>query len=487
MLQYCFISALLDGLLSGVHNEHFMKFSIPNQLENLTSQDSDVINVDILTNHMELSSHSDNGSDSGSIVNCYPDRQKTVCMKTKLSPATETHPQNNHAFNTGEEPLMITTSSYGGARPKVPLHTPYPTNQTVSDESGVIGVAVSSNVVNGSKLCYGLGNSAQSVVSSQSDMTAKPQTSEMQTMHKSNSAIVGDYFFTNGAFNHSESTEEERAKPLMDDVPSKPVQSFVDRFVRMDQQDDIPRWADPACQGIRYADDDEQNNRELVFEGNIVFDSSQVLTPTSDNQKRLYLEPGSEAETKSGESSDHEKHTDAKCTTRKLSRDLVKERKGSCAGYCNGFGDYINEQDNLPLEPFIAGEDLGVKETAVLISINKQKTSVLSDFERLDITQTASLPNSPLHRLHKPDSPTKKLRDEVIKGKCRHHSPLFKRKSKYARTLDTSEDEDIISSSVEDIKMSSNYKNLESFQKAQLKQKVLNCAHLTLINCLHTV
>lgn len=441
-----------------------MKFSIPNQLENLANQDSEIINVDVLTNHMELSNHSDNVSDTGSVVNCYPDRQKSVCMKTKLSPATETHPQNNHAFNTGEEPLMITNCCYGGARPKVPMHTSYPTSQTVSDDTSVVGVTLSSNVMNSSKLYSTMENSAKSV-SSQSESSAKTKAADVKPLNKSDSAIVGDYFFTNGAFNHSDITEETSSKSSVESVQGKPVQSFVDKFVRPDHEDDIPRWADPACQGIKYADDDEQSSREVVFEGNIVFDSSQVVTPTSDNQKRLYLEPGSEPESKSRDSSEPENFSNAKIVTRKISSDLKKSKRKASEGTCNnGFKEDID--DKVEVTRKSVNDDL--KDTTMLI--NKHNTALLSDFERLDITQTSSLPNSPLHRLHKPDSPTKKLRDEVINGKCRHHSPLFKRKSKFSQSIDTSEDDDI--SSVEEIKLPSNYKNLESFQKAQLKQKV---------------
>ena len=457
---YFFCISALDGLLSGAYNEHFMKFSNPNLLDNPTNQDTDIINVDISTNHSELSSsHVDNVSENGSVVNCYPDRQKSVCMKTKLSPATETHPQNNHAFNTGEEPLMITTCCYSGARPKVPLHTSYSTSQTVGDDNGMVGVTLSSNVVNGSKL-YSCVETCAKPVSSQSTTSSKSQTSGSSDMDQKNSAIVGDYFFTNGGFNHVDTTEQD-SRSSAEDVQCKPVQSFVDRFVRPDHQDNIPRWADPACQGIKYADEDEPCNREVGFEGNVVFDSSQVLTPTSDKQKRLYLEAGSETDTKSNTASpDHTNTTkvaDSKTSvSRKMSRDLKTERKRSSEGSCN------NAYSRDLRDPLDGDSSITDK--------NRKNSTLLTEFERLDVMQTSSLPNSPLHRLHQPGSPTKKLRDEVMNGKCRHSSPLFKRKSKYASHMDTSEDEDM--SSVEEIKLPSNYKNLECFQKAQLKQKV---------------
>jgi hypothetical protein len=463
---------MLDGLLSGVHNEYFMKNNIPTQLDNLTNQDSEIISVDILTNHVELSDTADNNSDNGSTVNCYPDRQKSVCMKTKLSPASETHPQNNHAFNTGEDPVIINTCSYGGARPKIPLHSTYTTNQTVTDESIVIGVTVNSNHVSNSKH-YTTHENGAKTVSCQNETNVKSQVSDC-SVHGAKSPVVGDYFFTNG------DPKESRKKSVKSESPDsvhKHVPSFVDRFIRSDKVDNVPRWADPACQGIKFADDDDQSVKDLTFEGNIVFDSSQVLTPTSDSQKRLYLEGYTETEAILPDDETVIKHElcdhSRLSNNRKLSKD--ESLLTSCDSDVIGSDNlgYINQDDNLNCDREIQINGITrtqndfEREYSVLNK--RRKSSLLSEVERLDITQ--SLPSSPLHRLHKPDSPTIKLKEEVMRGgKCKHHSPLFKRKSKYPRSVETSEDD--FSSSSEDVRLSYNYKNLESFQKAQLKHKV---------------
>lgn len=468
--------SLLDGLLSGVHNEYFMKNNIPTQLENQTNQDSEIISVDVLTNHIELSDSADNTSDNGSTVNCYPDRQKTVCMKTKLSPASETHPQNNHAFNVGEEPLIINTSSYGGARPKIPLHSSYTTSQPVADDSVVIGVAMNSSNVKNSK-CYTVCDNGAKSVSSQNEKSAKDQIPD-HTAHESGSAIVGDYFFANGDVKESKKRQNSVQSDSPDSVHKCHIPSFVDRFIRSDNTDNTPRWADPACQGIKYADDDEQVMKDIAFEGNIVFDSSLVVSPTSDSQKRFYLEGEAEPEVQVPE--DEEEKLES-CDHRRLSHDrkmseekvILASNEKEVIGSINlGF---INQEDNLKSDKELQknGRTVtpnGLEKEYTMLN-KKRKSSLLSDFERLDITQTASLPASPLHRLHKPDSPTKKLKEEVIQGgKCKHHSPLFKRKSKYPRSVEISEDE--ISSSMEDMRSPYNYKNLESFQKAQLKHKL---------------
>lgn len=460
--------AVLDGLLSGAHNEHFMKYNIPTQLDNLTNEDSEIISVDILTNHLESSCHADNISDNGATVNCIPDRQKSVCMKTKLSPASETHPQNNHAFNMGEEPLIMNTCCYGGARPKLPLHSTYSTNQSVSEESGVIGVTVNSNHVSCSKL-YSSAESGAKSVSSHNENSAKGRVPD-HAENESSNAIVGDYFFANGDARDSKISKNSIHSGSPDSI-HKHIPSFVDRYIRSDNLDSIPRWADPACQGIKFADDDEQSIKDMAFEGNIVFDSSQVITPTSDGQKRLYLESSTEPEAKVPEENNQIKS----CDLRKQSHDLKMAAKKGSMDICeNEVIGFINLEDNLKTDMGVQFKERtkmpnGLEKEYTLLN-NKRKSSLLSDFERLDITQTASLPSSPLHRLHKPNSPTMKLKEEVINGKCKHHSPLFKRKSKYPRSVETSEDD--CSSSIEDMRISCNFKNLESFQKAQLKNKV---------------
>ena len=463
---------MLDGLLSGVHNEYFMKNNIPTHLDNLTNQDSEIISVDVLTNHVELSDTADNNSDNGSTVNCYPERQKSVCMKTKLSPASETHPQNNHAFNTGEDPLIINTCSYGGARPKIPLHSTYTTNQAVTEESVVIGVAVNSNHVSSSKHFTTQENGAKTV-SSQCETIAKSQVTDKSVLD-AKSPVVGDYFFTNGDTKDSQKNSVKSESP---DSVHKHVPSFVDRFIRSDKMDNVPRWADPACQGIKFADDDDQSVKDLTFEGNIVFDSSQVLTPTSDSQKRLYLEGYTETEAILPE--DEPVTKQELCDHRTLGNSLKMSKEESLLTSCDNdvIGSdnlgYINQDDNLNCDTEVQVNGISKsqkdfdKEYSVLNK--RRKSSLLSEVERLDITQ--SLPSSPLHRLHKPDSPTIKLKEEVMRGgKCKHHSPLFKRKSKYPRSVETSEED--FNSSSEDVRLSYNYKNLESFQKAQLKHKV---------------
>jgi hypothetical protein len=63
------------------------------------------------------------------------------------------------------------------------------------------------------------------------------------------------------------------------------------------------------------------------------------------------------------------------------------------------------------------------------------------------------------------------MREEVLKSKCRHLSPLLRRKGHKEAAPGDNLDEDLVLT-VDDFKAGPNYRNLETFQKAQLKHKV---------------
>jgi hypothetical protein len=80
-------------------------------------------------------------------------------------------------------------------------------------------------------------------------------------------------------------------------------------------------------------------------------------------------------------------------------------------------------------------------------------------------THSASLPTSPVHKI---------LGGKKAKSKGSHRSrlqsPLSHRRQKYSRAVDSSDDEVALSS--DDVTTCENYRNLETFQKAQLNKKV---------------
>ncbi|XP_059166313.1 tubby-related protein 4-like [Physella acuta] len=86
----------------------------------------------------------------------------------------------------------------------------------------------------------------------------------------------------------------------------------------------------------------------------------------------------------------------------------------------------------------------------------------------LDIQQTsASLPSSPIRFGVKPDPAAQSLHEEILKGRCKHLSPLLGRKGR-----DSPVSAQDVYLGMEELKFSQHYQNLEAFQKAQLKQKL---------------
>ena len=89
-------------------------------------------------------------------------------------------------------------------------------------------------------------------------------------------------------------------------------------------------------------------------------------------------------------------------------------------------------------------------------------------------TQSASLPNSPVHKIL--TQSTKRSRSS------RRHclrSPLSRRRQKHGRAVDSSDEEVLLSN--DDVMTSENYRNLETFQKAQLNKKARICVCVLVI------
>lgn len=86
------------------------------------------------------------------------------------------------------------------------------------------------------------------------------------------------------------------------------------------------------------------------------------------------------------------------------------------------------------------------------------------------VSGSTSLPTSPVRKMVKPQTKKAHSKQDISLTKHKAQSPLMKRKSKATKYFDSSDEELIISG--DDILTSENYKNLETFQKAQLSKKV---------------
>ncbi|XP_052243731.1 tubby-related protein 4-like isoform X2 [Dreissena polymorpha] len=457
-----------DGLGPGAHNENWM--SSPHGSHGGSPDSSEILTVDLLTEHLEMSCG--NMAASTSLTYCLPERQISVCMKTKLSPASETHPQNNQAFNISHEAIMMDAHSNGGARPKVPLYSPF-SNHFVNESSNAGGLTISSNYVNSKQFSPVDSSSTRSSISSHSEHSIRsplPDTHNLQ-----NSAIVGDFFLSRLSNEGSQvNTREQNVHSRPDHIQTginKHGASFVDRYFRSDYTETgAPRWADPACHGLKFADEDDQTNRDPINEGNIVHDSSNVLTPSSQSQKRLILDSGSEAANQTDTDQEHKGHIGSLAELTQalfFEKQHPKEREVTNK---NSMG-LVNIFDTLQHTNIHQHESAYTYEDIKYLG-QKRKPSLLSEFERKDITQTTSLPSSPLHRIHEGGSSKRSTKEGLMQGKCKHYSPIFKKKSSFNQSLDTSDTERV--PSLEDIMLSSSYKNLESFQKAHLKQKLID-------------
>ena len=93
--------------------------------------------------------------------------------------------------------------------------------------------------------------------------------------------------------------------------------------------------------------------------------------------------------------------------------------------------------------------------------ISKQDCSVI---------ESTSLPTSPARKIVKPEAKKAQSKQEVSMTKNKEPSPLMTRNVKKHKHVDSSDEEIIVSG--DDILTSENYKNLETFQKAQLSRKV---------------
>ncbi len=87
------------------------------------------------------------------------------------------------------------------------------------------------------------------------------------------------------------------------------------------------------------------------------------------------------------------------------------------------------------------------------------------------VSGSASLPTSPVRKIVKPQTKKAHSKQDISLTKHKSQSPLTKRRSRHQRHLtDCSSDEEIIVTG--DVLTGENYKNLETFQKAQLNKKV---------------
>ncbi|XP_070188758.1 uncharacterized protein [Littorina saxatilis] len=229
-----------------------------------------------------------------------------------------------------------------------------------------------------------------------------------------------------------------------------------------------PRWADPASHTIKFVDEEVSDSSELPFENNLVADCS-ISTPSSVVlERRLYLAQNM---------ADGDVGTSQSEESLSSSGDVKPPRvRLESIGVGSDSVD-VSPLEEMRIEPCVfdslpvisTSRELGLPGSSFL-------SNGIGGSSDIEIVHSASLPSSPIHGACKSETPTRKAREEAMKGKCRHLSPVFKRKGKHgvgggAGGVEGVE-EDLVLTVMEEFKGGQTFHNLETFQKAQLKHKL---------------
>ncbi len=254
-----------------------------------------------------------------------------------------------------------------------------------------------------------------------------------------------------------------------------------------------PRWADKACYEIRYIDEDNEvdtmdqsrehretivcsvqngglSAREIMSSTLMLadLDTNSARTSTSGTDvtvkggKRLVLAPPPPAEKlskvgKSGKGRKSGRHQGA-------SRDFLCNNQYASD---TGSSQSTSPKTSIPSSPILGG-DRHRRSSLEIKRVGPKHEG--SKHGGIETAQSASLPTSPVHRIIKPNPKKAHSKQDVSVNKSKM-SPLSKRRLKSCKAVDSS-DEEITMSGDEVLMTCANYKNLETFQKAQLTKKV---------------
>ncbi|KAL8575279.1 hypothetical protein ACOMHN_001824 [Nucella lapillus] len=214
------------------------------------------------------------------------------------------------------------------------------------------------------------------------------------------------------------------------------------------------RWADLASHSIRYIDEDATDSSEAPYESNLVADSSSSTSSSVILKRRLYLAQGmagAEEGCMMSHSEDSSPQSEGK--TPRIRLDCVSLDRDSPV-----------EESRTEIRFDLNSAISSAVQVSGLLSTSCVRGS------NVEILHSASLPSSPIHGPSKSETPTRRMREEVLKSQCRHPSPVLGRKGRLDG-LDSLDDE-LVLTVMEDFKGGKSYRNLETFQKAQLKHKL---------------
>lgn len=326
--------------------------------------------------------------------------------------------------------------------------------KVLCDISG--NLSSNNNVINGERLHWSPNMKNRSL------SPASESVAQNNAFNSVDNSVLKDKFIGQGAIPKVSSTEVTVGTPSGEalvhtnnnssSVSSANMRTSLHNELSSIMKDsDENRWADLANPGIKFIDDEGINNRNSENSDNmagIICDSSQMTPTLSDNQKRLYLETLTNVDSDAMICDHSRDPSESGEDVNTMLGSLDDVHKDTCRGNSifSGASCSVFHYDDEVVDP----------------------ASFTRNTSTMEISHSASLPNSPLHRAA--DSPLREIREEILQGTCKHYSPIFKRKSRHFNPRNYhNEGED---HTMDDGKYSQNFKNLETFQKAQLKQKV---------------
>lgn len=314
---------------------------------------------------------------------------------------------------------------------------------------------------------------------------------------------------------HSSNSSDGQSPPVESTVRADMHRVSMIDYIPPSQTGPPARWADKACQEIKYIDDDPEDTtenrketKEAVFctiEGMTareIMTSTQMLaeldtSPRASHygsdlhhqstiggglanatnsielhKKRLVLAPPPE-----------NKDKDKKSLRAKLNKEFQNARNSielisRCERKLTGvFTDESlsssrSESPKTSSPPSPVLDRHFYEERRGSLDMRRLTHSRDSSVEGPEppAIQSTSLPTSPVRRIVMPQQKRARSKQDISMNKSKMYSPFLRRRFKNYKAVDSSDEEILLSG--DDVTTSENYKNLETFQKAQLNKKV---------------
>ena len=274
-------------------------------------------------------------------------------------------------------------------------------------------------------------------------------------------------------------------------------------MMSMDERNqDLPRWADRAVHEIKYIDDEaemelgehSQDHKDTVYctqeklSAREIMRSTQMLVDinntspieaaviepsSSSSRKRVVLAPF-----KKGKAKEKAKEKGMKLVETVKHKVKKGHQRASSVDVLLEARQFRPAEDSSDTPGTSATNSPVLSERHVFDlrrgSLEMKRIGPRQDIfsQGIDSTQSTSLPTSPVRRIVQPQAKRAKSKQDVSSFRSRLQSPLFGRKLKNYKAVDSSDDEVVMSG--DEIMLCHNYKNLETFQKAQLSRKVIS-------------